>query len=67
MAKAEFSKTLRDWRNGLELFQKEAADKLGVNLRSYQAWEVGEHYPNQFAMSEILRRMESLSKKLVFA
>lgn len=37
---------------------------IGVNLRTYQAWEEGAHTPHALSMSEIERRMVASSKAL---
>ncbi len=38
---------LRDWRKSQNLKQGEAAEKLGLNLRTYGAYERGEINPSQ--------------------
>jgi DNA-binding XRE family transcriptional regulator len=50
----EFGKALKLWR-GARL-QKEAADVLEVNLRTYEGWESGRQ-PSRYAINEIKRRM----------
>lgn len=55
MASASFSKTLRKWR-GARL-QKEAAEALDVNIKTYQAWEYGVNKPHKLTLVEITRRM----------
>lgn len=36
---------IKGHREGLGLTQKEAADALGVSLRTWQAWEAGTAFP----------------------
>jgi len=36
-----FASTLKKWRKDNNLMQKNAADRLGVLLRTYQRWEAG--------------------------
>jgi transcriptional regulator with XRE-family HTH domain len=36
------SQELRDWRKAIDLAQEQAAHALGVTLRAYANWEVGE-------------------------
>lgn len=36
---------LKDWRARRGITQKEAAERLGVAMRTYQAWEGGEQNP----------------------
>lgn len=54
---AEFRVILREWRMSRGLFQKEAADILGVNKRTYEAWEYGRTCPKGLAIAELKRRM----------
>ena len=50
----EFGKSLKQWRGNR--LQKEAADLLDVNLRTYEGWENGRN-PGRYAVNEIKRRM----------
>ena len=52
-------KKLKKWRKKRGLIQKQAADILGVNLRTLQGWEEGRPEPSPLALSELTRRMES--------
>jgi hypothetical protein len=52
----EFGKSLKLWRG--KRLQKEAADVLDVNLRTYEGWENGRK-PGRYAINEIKRRMAS--------
>jgi transcriptional regulator with XRE-family HTH domain len=36
---------LRERRDELHLSQREAADRVGVSLRTWQNWEAGESFP----------------------
>jgi hypothetical protein len=49
-----FGKSLKQWRG--KRLQKEAADLLQVNLRTYEGWESGRN-PSRYAINEIQRRM----------
>lgn len=49
---------LKSWRTKAGLLQKEAAEKLGVSVRTYQGWEEGKSTPNRFARVELERRMK---------
>jgi len=53
----KWKKKLRAWRKSNRLLQKQAADKLGVNVRTYQGWEEGKGGPCEAAMAEYERRM----------
>jgi transcriptional regulator with XRE-family HTH domain len=41
----EVAELLKAWRTTASLTQKVAAEKLGVSLRTYQAWEIGRGMP----------------------
>jgi hypothetical protein len=49
-----FGKALKAWRG--KRLQKQAADILQVNLRTYEGWENGRN-PSRYAIKEIQRRM----------
>ena len=51
-----FGKALKKWRGGR--LQKEVADILDVNLRTYEGWESGRK-PSRYAINKIKRRMEA--------
>ena len=57
---AEFAAKLKEWRG--ELTQKEAAQLLGVSIRTLQCWEQDQHAPGALAMAEIERRMKETKK-----
>ena len=60
-ARMTFAEQLRAWRK--KLYQKEAADILQVNIRSYQAWEEGRREPTELAKIEVYRRMEKAKQR----
>lgn len=51
----DFSTELRRWRG--KRLQKEAAELLGIGLRTYHSWEQGRRKPTAPSMQEIKRRM----------
>lgn len=51
---AGFKKELRKWRG--KRLQKEAADLIGVALRTYQAWEQGAHEPPAWKCLECVQQ-----------
>lgn len=55
LAQTEFSRLLKAWRG--KLFQKEAADRLGVPLRTYQNWENGSRKPARTCMNCVREKM----------
>jgi len=52
-----FGDILKSWRKGEQLYQKEASEKLSVELRRYAAWERSERTPDMIIQAEIIRRM----------
>lgn len=54
----KFGNRLRKWRKKLKLLQKNAADVLGVSVRTYQNWEENANEPTALALAEITRRMD---------
>ena len=42
-----FADELKTWRTRVEYTQEEAAEFLGVPLRTYQEWEQGRQAPDQ--------------------
>lgn len=59
MAMADFGDKLREWRKVANLLQKEAAEVLGVSVRTYQAWEERGRTPNSIMQCELERRMQN--------
>jgi DNA-binding transcriptional regulator YiaG len=53
----EFKQQLKAWRSKTNILQKQAADILGVPVRTYQAWETGLHEPGALAKVVINERM----------
>ncbi len=51
----EFAKQLRAWRGNRG--QKEVAELVGANLRTYEGWENGRN-PSRYAINQIRRQME---------
>lgn len=60
---SEFAARLRDWRTKGSILQKNAADVLGVSIRTYQAWESSARTPNEIMQAELFRRMEKHESK----
>lgn len=58
----EFGTEVKAWRKRADLVQKQAADVLGVKLRSYQNWEQGSHVPLPIAQETLRRRMDDYDK-----
>lgn len=54
MKLSRFSKELKAWRG--KRGQKEVADLIDVNLRTYEGWESG-RTPSQYAINRARRKM----------
>lgn len=50
---------LKHWRRNLALTQREAAARLGVNLRTYQSWEIARYTPRPFVLHVIRQKITS--------
>jgi DNA-binding XRE family transcriptional regulator len=50
-------KKLKAWRKKNRMVQKQAADVLGVNLRTYQGWEEGRGGNNPLSVQALELRM----------
>jgi putative transcriptional regulator len=50
-------KQLKDWRRSKKLSQSEAAETLGVSVRTLQEWEQGRRTPRGLALTSLLERI----------
>ena len=57
-----FSTFLKAWRRSRGLYKKEAASKLGVPLRTYEAWEWGKNLPGEIVRTTIASRIAEINK-----
>jgi len=53
----KFKTELKKWRRSKRFLQKQAAEFLEVNIRTYEGWETGHSVPHALSISEIKRRM----------
>ncbi len=56
-SKREFRDALKAWRTAHRLSQSQAADRLGVPLKTLQNWEIARTKPQGFAESALLKVM----------
>lgn len=56
---SDFGEALKAWRKAYGLTQKEAADRLGANLRTYQNWEAGVNTPPKITENYVRSRIEA--------
>ncbi len=52
-SKDQFAKLARAWRSRLELTQADAADRLGVPLRTLQGWEIARVAPRGYGRTAL--------------
>ena len=50
----EFDNNLKELRIKSGLTQEQLAEKLNVNLRTYQGWEIGKSRPNYETLEKII-------------
>ena len=55
----KFAGTVRRWRRLRELTQRDAAKRLGVPYRTFQAWELGARTPRGIAKWLIVARLQT--------
>lgn len=60
-----FSRNIYKLRESLNLNQDEVADRLGVNLRTYQKYEYGQAYPRPDKMSRLAEIFGVSSAELI--
>lgn len=52
-SKVQFAKLLKAWRIRLELTQADAAERLGVPLRTLQGWEIARVAPRGYGRTAL--------------
>jgi DNA-binding XRE family transcriptional regulator len=55
MKHKKFARKLKEWREGNDYTQQEAADKLGVSRRSLENWEQERAMPQGFGLGAMLQ------------
>ena len=59
----DMARKLSRWRARLEMTQADAANLLGVPLRTYQGWELGRRIERERILIFALAHLEENSKK----
>jgi transcriptional regulator with XRE-family HTH domain len=54
MTRQEFKETLQRWRAKNGFTQQDAADHLGISIRTLQNWEIARNMPNGYGLKAIL-------------
>ncbi len=57
-SKREFMDALKGWRSAKKLSQSQAAERLGVPLKTLQNWEIARTKPQGFAEGALLKIMK---------
>jgi DNA-binding transcriptional regulator YiaG len=65
MADATFADELKAWRKSQKIIQKEAAEILGVSVRTYQGWECGTFHPARICEGCVRKKMDEVAKGTV--
>src|SRR5713226_6310198 len=58
-SKLEFAAALKAWRSTHKLSQSQAAERLGVPLKTLQNWEIARTKPQGFAESALLKMIRT--------
>jgi DNA-binding transcriptional regulator YiaG len=61
MKLSKFSKSLKEWRG--KRLQKEAAEILDVNVRTYEGWESGRNL-SRYSMNHLRKTMAENPERL---
>jgi len=62
MTREEFQKTIQRWRVKKGFTQQDAADHLGISVRTLQNWEIARNMPNGYGLKAILRVLAGRTK-----
>ena len=55
ITRKKFAKLLQDYRGRRGFTQSEAADKLGVSVRTLQNWEIARNMPRGFGLNALVK------------
>ena len=58
MTRKKFAKLLKDYRERRGLTQSDAADKLGISVRTLQNWEIARNMPRGFGLKALVAALE---------
>lgn len=54
MTREEFQKMIQRWRAKNGFTQQDAADHLGISIRTLQNWEIARNMPNGYGLKALL-------------
>ena len=55
MTKDEFKQAIQHWRAAKGYTQQEAADRLGISVRTLQNWEIARNMPKGYGINALLK------------
>ncbi|MEI6071095.1 MAG: helix-turn-helix domain-containing protein [Verrucomicrobiae bacterium] len=58
MTREEFQKTIQGWRVKKGFTQQDAADHLGISVRTLQNWEIARNMPNGYGLKALLAELK---------
>ena len=58
MTRKEFQRTIQRWRVKNGFTQQDAADHLGISIRTLQNWEIARNMPNGYGLKALLVEMK---------
>ncbi len=54
-----FRKTIKDWRERKGFTQADAAEKLGISIRTLQNWEDALNMPREYGLNALVKALAS--------
>jgi len=58
MTREEFQKRLQRWRTKMGFTQQQAADHLGISVRTLQNWEIARNMPTGYGLKALLAELK---------
>ena len=55
ITRKQFAKLLQDYRERRGFTQSDAADKLGISVRTLQNWEIARNMPRGFGLNALVK------------
>jgi len=59
MTREEFKETIKRWRERKGFTQQEAADHIGISVRTLQNWEIARNMPNGYGLKALLAELKT--------
>ena len=58
MTREKFQRTIQRWRVKKGFTQQDAADHLGISIRTLQNWEIARNMPSGYGLKALLAEMK---------